>query len=325
MSETAEASTIDISPLAGANDASKRRVAAEIDRACRGSGFFYAAGHGVDVAQLQDEVAKFHQAMTDDDKYRIAINAYNPASTHRRSGYYMAIKGVKAVESFCYLTPEFNDQHPIIRAGTPMHEINKWPDDSAHPRFREYCEAYFVKVFDLSRILLRGFALALGRSENYFAPHLSLKDTLSAVSLIRYPYLDDYPPVKVGPDGAKLSFEDHQDVSMITVLFQTPVANLQVQTPQGWLDVPTSAEDFLINCGTYMAHLTNGYYPAPVHRVKWVNAERLSLPFFVHPASDTKLTPFNPHCLSDGGNQPVRYGEYLAGGLSALIRKNGQT
>lgn len=325
MTETADVPTIDVAPLAGADGQSKRRVAAEIDRACRASGFFYAAGHGIDVGQLQAEVSKFHQSLTDDEKFRIAINAYNPASSHRRSGYYMAVKGVKAVESFCYLTPAFNDQHPMIRAGTPMHEMNKWPDESAHPTFRGYCEAYFAEVFELSRILLRGFALALGRSEDYFATHLSLEDTLSAVSLIRYPHLDDYPPVKVGPDGTKLSFEDHKDVSVITVLFQTPVVNLQVQTPQGWLDVPTSADGFLINCGTYMEHLTNGYYPAPVHRVKWVNAERLSLPFFVHPAGSTTLTPFNPHGPGGSANPPVRYGEYLAGGLTALIRKNGQT
>jgi len=105
----------------------------------------------------------------------------------------------------------------------------------------------------------------------------------------------------------------------------TPVPNLQVQTPESWLNVPTSGDDFLINCDTYMAHLTNGYYPAPLHRVKWVNAERLSLPFFVHAGNDTVLEPFHPNGLANGSNQPIRYGQYLKQGLEALIRINGQT
>jgi isopenicillin-N synthase len=146
------------------------------------------------------------------------------------------------------------------------------------------------------------------------------------VSLIHYLYLEDYPPVKLGPDGTQLSFEDHKDVSIITVLFQSPVPNLQVETADGWLDVPTSADDFLINCGTYMEHLTNGYYPAPVHRVTWINAERLSLPFFVHASNDAVLAPFHPAGIRTGRpNEPLRYGAYLQHGLRALIDKNGQT
>ncbi len=326
MTRLADVPTIDISALRGDDLAARRRVAAEIDRACRGSGFFYAAGHGIDVQELQDEVHEFHRTMTVEEKQRIAIHAYNAANPHVRNGYYMAIPGKKAVESFCYLNPSFTADHPRIQARTPMHEVNGWPDEPAHPGFRAYCERYYREVFALSRVLLRGFALGLGRPEDYFDPHVILEDTLSAVSLIRYPYLADYPAQKQARDGTTLSFEEHVDVSMITVLFQTPISNLQVKTPEGWLDVPVSGDDFLINCGTYLAHLTHDYYPAPLHRVKWVNAERLSLPFFVHAGNDTLLTPFHPDRPSAGGlHPPVPYGHYLQHGLQVLIDKNGQT
>jgi isopenicillin-N synthase len=326
MSDLADVPTIDISPLRDGDGEAKARAAAAIDRAIRGSGFFYAAGHGIDVQRLQAEVNRFHRTMTEAEKLRIAIRAYNPANVHIRNGYYMAIEGKKPVESFCYLNPSFTADHPMIRGSVPMHEVNWWPDEATHPTFRAFCERYFQEVLELSRLLLRGFSLALGRPEGFFDRHVTLDDTLSAVSLIRYPHLDDYPPVKVGPDGSRLSFEDHEDVSIITVLFQSPVANLQVESPAGWLDVPTSASDFLINCGTYMAHLTNGYYRAPVHRVKWVNAERLSLPFFVHAGEGTTLEPFEPAgATGEGGNRPIRYGDYLQHGLQSLIDKNGQT
>ncbi|MDM5179170.1 2OG-Fe(II) oxygenase family protein [Massilia sp. DJPM01] len=317
---------IDIGPLLGGDAQARRRAAAQIDSASRADGFFYASGHGIDVTRLQQQVNRFHHAMTEQEKLRIAIHAYNPANPHVRNGYYMAIKGKKAVESFCYLNPAFTDEHPMIRKGAPMHEVNWWPDDAAHPGFRAYCEQFYADMLALSRALLRGYALALGKEEGYFDVHVTPADTLSAASLIRYPYLDDYPATIIGADGTRLSFESHVDVSLLTVLFQTPIANLQVETADGWLDVPVSGEHFLVNCGTFMEHLTMGYYRAPLHRVKWVNAERLSLPFFVHAGNDATLQPFNPHAKARAGPNPdVAYGAYLQHGLAELIRRNGQT
>lgn len=326
MSKHASVPVIDISGLSG-NDADlKKEIADQIDRACRGSGFFYAANHGVDLAALQKTTTDWHMAMTDQEKWDLAINAYNPANPRVRNGYYMAIKGKKANESFCYLNPAFNDEHPMIRAGLPSHEVNIWTDADRHPGMQQYYERYFSEVFDVSATILRGFAIALGRDEAFFEPHFTKMDTLSAVSLIRYPYLDDYPPVKTGPDGEKLSFEHHQDVSLITVLYQTAVPNLQVETNEGYLDIPVSDQHFLVNCGTYMAHLTNDYYPAPVHRVKYINAERLSIPFFANLSYNSEIAPFvPPHHAHAGTNQTVSYGEFLQHGLLGLIRSNGQT
>ncbi|WP_410643877.1 2OG-Fe(II) oxygenase family protein [Amycolatopsis sp. lyj-346] len=323
---SSEVPTIDVSPLLGDDPAEKARVGEEINRACRGSGFFYAANHGVDVQRLQDVVNEFHRTMTPQEKHDLAIHAYNPDNPHIRNGYYKAIEGKKAVESFCYLNPSFHAGHPMIVAGDPMHEVNDWPDETRHPRFRPFCEEYYWTMFRLSSALMRGFALALGKDEEFFQPELAESETLSSVSMIRYPYLEDYPPVKTGPDGTKLSFEDHYDVSMLTVLFQTEVQNLQVETVDGWCDLPTSGDDFLVNAGTYLAYITNDYFPSPLHRVKFVNAERLSLPFFFHAGHHTLIEPFSPDGSRDGDlNPPVVYGDYLRHGLQALIVKNGQT
>jgi isopenicillin-N synthase len=326
MNRPADVPTIDVSPLFGSDPEAKLSVAKEIDSACRGSGFFYAAGHGINIHRLQDVVEEFHRRMTDEEKFRLAINAYNAANPHVRNGYYLAVPGRKAVESFCYLNPSFTPDHPRIRARTPMHEVNRWPDEARHAGFRAYCEQYYRDVFGLSLALLRGLALALGRDEHYFDAHVRLEDSLSAVSLIRYPRMEHYPPVRTGPDGRALSFEDHLDVAIITVLFQSPVPNLQVETAEGWQDVPVSADNFLVNCGTFMPHLTNGYYRAPNHRVTFVNAARLSLPFFVHAGHDSVMEPFHPDGPREsGGNPAVPYGEYVQRGLQALIVKNGQT
>lgn len=52
-------------------------------------------------------------------------------------------------------------------------------------------------MFRVSAALLRGFALALDKPEDFFEAYFREDDTLSAVSLIRYPFLKEYPPVKV--------------------------------------------------------------------------------------------------------------------------------
>lgn len=316
---------IDIAPLFGSDADAKRKVASQIDAACRGSGFFYVSNHGAPIQELVDTTNTFHRTMTEEEKYQLAIRAYNPTSTRIRSGYYMAKKGSKAVESFCSLNPVFTSEHPLIIASTPLHEVNVWPEEERHPGFRAFNEKYFSTMCGLSSVLLRGFALALGKDEHFFDEYFKHSDTLSSSVLIRYPYLEDYPPVKLAPDGTQLSFEDHQDVSLITVLFQTPVPNLQVETPSGYQDVPTSGQCYLINCGTYMAHITNNYYPAPVHRVKYINEERLSLPFFVNLGHTSTIEPFTPHKNSESANKAVSYGQYLTEGLHKLIVKNGQT
>jgi isopenicillin-N synthase len=75
-----------------------------------------------------------------------------------------------------------------------------------------------------------------------------------------------------------------------------------------------------------MSYVTDNYYPAPVHRVKWVNAERQSLPFFVNLGFDDTIAPWD---AAGSGKTPaqeaISYGQYLQNGLLGLIQKNGQT
>lgn len=315
---------IDISALHGNDPKAKKAVARQIDEACRGSGFFYASGHGIDVATLAEMTRSMHQCVPKQEKFDLAIKAYNPVNNRSRAGFYLSIEGKKAPESFCYLNPNFDASHPRISSNTPMHEENVWPEMHGQLNWREFFEEYYWQVFEFSQILLRGFALALGQEEAYFDRFFKRSDTLSAVSLIRYPYLTNYPPLPSGPDGTVLSFRDHLDVSLITVLYQTAVPNLQVETPDGFLDVPVSDQDYLVNCGTYMQHITNGLYPAKKHRVVFINEERLSLPFFVNLGwEDAPILDRSNEVVNEDNSLP--YGQYLQHGLSDLIVKNGQT
>jgi len=270
---------------------------------------------------------QFHISVTDEERFKLAIVAYNKDNVKQvRNGYYLPIKGKKAVESFCYLNPSFNNEHPMIKSNIPMHEINVWPDEEKHPGFKQFQEFYYWKVFHLSSIILRGFALALGKEEHFFDDYFKKEDTLSSIRLIRYPFIEDYPPVKTAEDGTKISFDSHVDVSLITVLYQPHVANLQVETPVGYHNIPSSDDCYLINVGGYMSHITNNYYKAPVHRVKFINAERLSLPFFANLGYYSKIEPFTPHNPDLSPGYPaLTFGQYFENARMDLIIKNGQT
>lgn len=139
-------------------------------------------------------------------------------------------------------------------------------------------------------MVMHGFAFALEKDDD----HISKEDSLSSVVLIRYPYLHHPLPPKIACNGTRLSFGEHQDVSMITVLHQTSVPNLQVQTEAGFLNIPPKKDCFLVNCGTYMAHVTNNFFRAPLHRVVFSNTERLSIPFFLNLAHRSMIDPFQP-------------------------------
>lgn len=329
-SSVANVPRIDVSPLYGNDINAKMEVARVIDSASRGSGFFYAVNHGIDVNRLSERTREFHMNVSDKEKWDLAIRAYNPANSRQiRNGYYMPIPGKKAVESYCYLNPNFKPDHPRIQSETPLHEVNVWPDEASHPGFRRFAEQYFWDVHGLSTALLRGYALALGQPEEFFTRHFRASDSLASVVLIRYPYLDPYPEpaIKTAADGTKLGFEWHEDVSLITVLYQSQVQNLQVESPDGWLDIEADDTGYLINCGSYMAHITNNHYPAPIHRVKWVNEERQSLPFFVNLGWNDTIQPWSPgeETDSDADRRAISYGDYLQNGLTGLIQKNGQT
>jgi len=321
--------TINIAPLFEKNLQDKLQVAKEIENACRDSGFFFISHHGLEnvLPELCNVTRKFHRNITEEEKLKLAIIAYNSENVKQiRNGYYLPIEGKKAVESYCYLNPNFTENHPKIQAQVPMHEVNVWPEESKHPGFREFNENFYIKMFHLSSVLLRGFSLAMGKNEEFFDNYFKLEDTLSSVRLIRYPYIENYPPVKIAADGTKVSFESHEDVSLITVLYQPEVANLQVETLNGYCDIPSSDNCFLVNAGGYMAHITNNYFKAPIHRVKFVNAERLSLPYFVMLGYDSTITPFTPHDPhAPPVKPPMSYGHYFSKGRHQLVITNGQT
>lgn len=87
----------------------------------------------------------------------------------------------------------------------------------------------------------------------------------------------------------------HEDINHITMLVAASAPGLQVRDLDGnWHDVPHEENSITVNIGDMLQLASNGFYKSTTHRV--VNSDdsgsdRLSMPLFVHPHSDTILAP----------------------------------
>lgn len=89
----------------------------------------------------------------------------------------------------------------------------------------------------------------------------------------------------------------HADINLITLLPAPSRPGLQVRDTAGeWHDVPCNSRALIVNAGEMLELVTGGHYPATQHRVvhpagSQPKGSRLSLPLFVHPAGDIRLSP----------------------------------
>lgn len=157
---------------------------------------------------------------------------------------------------------------------------NLWP--AAQPELREVVTEWHDRLTEISRTLLRAWALSLGAEEEYFDRHFGDPQTL--IKIVRYPGKDDPTPQQgVGA---------HKDSGVLTLLWVEPgKGGLQVQRDGEWVDAPPVPGAFVVNIGELLEYATQGYLTATNHRVisPRYPDERISVPFFFNPALDAVL------------------------------------
>ena len=285
---------IDVAALDG-SAAERRACAAAIGRACEAVGFFHIVGHGIDPAlqALVFEQAAAFFATPLDNKMQVALSA---------------------ATGFCGYFP-VNGEVTDPQAGADPKEgfdiafgaDNRWPAEPAG--LRQILTAYYDAMRALGCRLSRGFALALGLEEDFFAAKLD-----RPTALLR---LLHYPPVAMLPDLASLPVTGcgaHSDYGYLTVLAQDCQGGLQVQTRAGdWIDVKPMDGALVCNIGEMMALWTNQRFRATPHRViRMAPDSRYSVPFFFHPNPDVLIQTL-PTCRMPGeiAAPAVTSGDYL--------------
>ena len=312
---------IDITPYRSGGEAGKRAVAAEIDRACRDIGFLVIAGHGI-APKLVKTMRKMARDFFDlplDDKMRLrhpardVLRGYTPIESEavaRSRGD--AVPAGDLNESFMVGPVDPVDPAYATAPAAGKHFApNLWPDRPAD--FRPVATRYYRAMSELSRVLMRLFALGLGLSEQFFDTRIDRH-----ISRLR---LRNYPDQLTSPLPGQLRAGAHSDYGSLTILAtEDRPGGLQARNAAGeWVDVPAIAGTFIVNLGDLMSRWTNDAWVSTLHRVVNPSKElaadsrRISLVFFHNPNYDADVSCI-PTCLKPDEQPkypPTTSGEHL--------------
>jgi len=164
---------------------------------------------------------------------------------------------------------------------------------------RPLWERYFAEMSEVSRQLMRIFAVGLGLDIDYFEDKID--DHISMFRALNYP---DQPDA---PLEGQLRAGAHSDYGSLTLLRQeNRPGGLQVMTKSGqWFDVPVIEDALVVNIGDLMAEWTNDRWVSTLHRVvnpprdRANDSRRISLVFFHQPNYDAMISCL-PTCLKPG-------------------------
>lgn len=315
---------INIDSLTGENG-NRRLVAEQIRKACCDVGFFYITGHGVDVG-LQERLGNlsrqfFAQPLETKMEIRMALGGrawrgYFPVGDELTSGQPDQKEGI-------YFGEELDDDHPLVKAGTPMHGRNLFP--SHIPLFRETVLDYLAEMTRLGHALMAGIALSLGLDESYFADRY----TAEPLTLFR---IFNYPPLQTAHEAGNIwSVGEHTDYGILTILKQDDSGGLLVKAKTGWIEAPPMENSFVCNIGDMLDRMTGGLYRSTPHRVRNQSArDRLSFPFFFDPNFNVEVTAIQQNQPAEDDRQhrwdkasvhdfSGTYGDYLLGKVSKVF------
>src|SRR5215831_452298 len=311
---------IDIGPLIDSRE-DRYTVADEIGRACRECGFFYITGHGVDeeLQQRLEQLSRKFFAQDVETKMEIRMSrggrawrGYFPVGGELTSGQPDLKEGI-------YFGAELGDDHPMARAGVPMHGPNLFP--SYIPGFRETALEYMAAMTELGHALMRGVALSLGLDESYFADHYT-GDPLILFRIFSYP---------AQSAAAGWGVSEHTDYGLLTILKQDESGGLQVKSQSRWIEALPIPGSFVCNIGDMLDRLTGGLYRSTPHRVRNVSGrDRLSFPFFFDPNFNAEVAPLplGATAIDDGDERwdlasvhefRGTYGDYLLGKVAKVF------
>lgn len=288
----------------------------ELRRATHEVGFFHLR-HGIDRAVVDElfDTARAFFALPEEDKRAIEMTRSAQFRGWTRLGGELTQGQVDHREQID-IGPErpapVVADPPYLRLDGP----NQWP--AALPRLRTVIEAWTERLGVIGRRLMSQWALSLGAPADHFAS--TFDDASTLLKLVRYP----------GAAGGSQGVGGHKDPGFLTLLLIEPgKAGLQVETDDGWIDVPPTDDCFVVNIGELMEAVTDGYLRATSHRVTAppVGTERLSIPFFFNPGLDAEVpvVPLRPELAQaargitqDASNViSARYGDNL---LKARLR-----
>ncbi len=291
MPTTKQLPIIDLSELD--NPETRANFYKKLGFMAREIGFFYLVGHGISAKEreaLLTTVQRFF-ALPKAEKEKISMSH----SKHFR-GY------SAATEESTRNQPDHREQ---IDIGEELAELtlskddpiwfnlqgpNQWPE--AIPELKERAIAWQSKMRNIAVKLIRAFLIALELPENSLDKIIA-DPPQHLLKLIHY-------PARNNSQNGEQGVGAHKDAGLLTLLWQDNNGGLQVETDQGWIDIPPLENAFVINIGEVFELATNGYLRANIHQVIRANnsAARYSIAYFITPsiyAEEVPLLPLPAH------------------------------
>ncbi len=308
---------IDVRPLRMRDPEGVQRVAAELGRACKDIGFFYIQNHGVSDDVISDA---FNSARAFFD---MPLNEKLKLSMERNSrcfrGYAPVLSeladGKRNSYELMEFSVDFDESHPEVIAGKPMHGPNLWPNI---PGYRTAITRYIDNMNVLGFDLMRGIAISLELPEDFFYKAFHGR-SFWQFRTTHYPEPKNVRQMaESAPQGGPIadieigdySCGAHTDYGCLTILLASS-GGLQVRNRDGrWFDAPAIPNAYICNIGDMLQYWTNDLYVATMHRVL-TDRSRISLPFFFQPDYDTVVTPIRSNRDDRSGDvSPLKYGPY---------------
>lgn len=229
------------------------------------TGFAVVTHHGIDYGLIRDAQYAWREFFLDDRAYK--NNFMNKENDNMG---YRPMKSEKAVGS----------EKPDLK------EFFHWKPGYEIPRIasRE-TEKLFMQLEDVGMQILK--VLDKPESTDYVADCQNSDNTL-----FRTLY---YPAMDFSAEKGAVRSAAHEDINFITLLVAASAPGLQVQDKKGeWYNVPHEENSIVVNIADMLQVKSKGLYKSTTHRVvnpENSNTDRISMPLFIHPHSNTILAP----------------------------------
>ena len=305
---------IDIAPLVRGEPA-PASLADALGAACRETGFFYVANHGVDLA--------LQRGLEDASRRFFAL------PLERKQAIRMALGG-KAWRGYFPVGGEVTSGEPDLKEGIyfgqelpaddprPMHGPNLFPTDV--PELRNPVLEYIRQLTRVGHAVASGLASSLGLQGTYF------RERFSGDPLVLF-RIFHYPPDPNADEGA-WGVGQHCDYGFLTLLKQDASGGLEVRAGDGWIEAPPIPDALVCNIGDMLERMSGGEFRSTLHRVRNRSGHsRFSFPFFFDPPFDATVEPIRPAGAARGPTWDGvdvhagagTYGEYLLGKVGKVF------
>jgi isopenicillin N synthase-like dioxygenase len=273
----------------------------QIAQACKTWGVFHIVNHGIHHTQIDEVWNQTHAlfALPLKEKMALLRSRQNPWGFYNRE----LTKNQRDKKEVFDFTRQ--DCDPIY------HQSNRWPQ--RHPQFKAVMLAHQEACTAIALKLLNAFCIGLDLPADFLHPYFDGNHT-GFVRLNYYPVKDPLAGLdKDQHEIADLGIHHHTDAGALTVLLQDQVSGLQVYREGFWYNVATVDGAITINTGDMLQVWSNDIYRAAIHRVLAMDSrERYSIPFFLNPAADCRVSPLPSVIAANNPSRyrPIAWGEY---------------